>query len=95
MTEECWSFGQERSGRNGAHDGEGTSISEGRAALPPGHPCRTGHDTAPPRDLPLPGATGRGCQKETTSGHQETWQLRLHFVRWRSTIPGSMGERNG
>jgi hypothetical protein len=50
MTEECWSFGQERSSRNGAHDagteeahdGEGTSISEGRAALPPGrvHPGR-------------------------------------------------------
>jgi hypothetical protein len=79
MTEECWSFGRERSSGNGAHDGEGTSISEGRAALPPGHPCRTGHDTAPPRDLPLPGATGRGCQKETTSGHQETWQLCLHF----------------
>jgi hypothetical protein len=38
MTEECWSLGRERSGRNGAHDagteeahdGEGTSISEGR-----------------------------------------------------------------
>ena len=43
-------------------------------------------------------------QEKTTPDHQETWQLRVHFVRWgeysyddedRDTIKRRVGERNG